>query len=73
MEHERRMKAKLAVGWCYGPDTSKDQLTHEALLPWGELPEYQKDKGRVLVRAIPRILAEVGYTVMKLHEQSGSG
>jgi hypothetical protein len=61
------MASKLEAGWRYGPETNKKQKVHEALLPWEELPPDEKEKDRVLVRAIPRILARVGYTVVKLH------
>jgi hypothetical protein len=34
----------------------------------GELPETEKDKDRNLVRSIPTILAEAGYTIVKVTE-----
>jgi hypothetical protein len=39
----------------------------EAIGP-GELPETEKDKDRALVRAIPRLLAEAGYTIARVKE-----
>jgi hypothetical protein len=69
MEHERWMQAKLEAGWRYA-DTDKENQLHEALLPWDELPEEQKMKDRALVRAIPRILAKVGYTVVRLRGET---
>ena len=66
MEHERWMQAKLRADWGYDSRTNKDRQLHEALLPWDELPEEQKEKDRALVRAIPRILAKAGYTVVRL-------
>jgi hypothetical protein len=68
MEHERWMESKLQAGWRYAPKTIKRKELHEALLPWDELPVEQKKKDRALVQAIPRILARVGYTVVKLRE-----
>ena len=37
----------------------------------GPLPESQKKKDRTLVRAIPRILARAGYTVLKVNDDAG--
>jgi hypothetical protein len=61
------MESKLEAGWRHAPETDKKQKVHEALLPWEKLPPNEKEKDRALVRAIPRILALVGYTVVKLH------
>ena len=36
----------------------------------GVLAEEEKEKDRKLVRGIPQILAKVGYTVVKLKEES---
>jgi len=70
IEHERWMQAKLEAGWRYATETDKERKLHEALLPWDELPEEQKEKDRVLVRAIPRILAKAGYTVVRLRRET---
>lgn len=37
----------------------------------GTLSESQKKKDRILVRAIPRILARAGYTVLKVNNDAG--
>jgi hypothetical protein len=70
-EHERWMKAKLEAGWQYASETDKQRKLNAALLPWDELPEEEKEKDRALVRAIPRILAKAGYTVVKPRGQEG--
>lgn len=66
MEHERWMQAKLEAGWQYATKTDKEKRLNAALLPWDELAEEEKEKDRTLVRAIPRILAKAGYTVVQL-------
>ena len=35
-----------------------------------ELPEAEKEKDRVLVRGIPKILAQAGYTVVKVRTEN---
>jgi len=70
MEHKRWMQAKIEAGWQHAPETNKKKKLHADLLPWAELPEEEREKDRVLVRAIPRILAKAGYTVVKLRGET---
>jgi hypothetical protein len=70
MEHDRWMKTKLEAGWRYGPKTDKDKKLNEALLPWDQLPENQKEKDRELVRGIPKILARAGYAIVKSRSEA---
>lgn len=70
MEHERWMNDKLKAGWVFAPETNKAEKQHSALVPWEELPEEEKDKDRDLVRAIPRLLTEIGYTVADLNDEN---
>ena len=37
---------------------------HEAMVPWEDLPDSQKDKDRALVAGIPAILSRCGYAVI---------
>jgi len=69
MEHDRWMELKKRAGWTYESETNKTLKQHQALLAWDQLPENEKEKDRALVRAIPLILAEVGYTMVKLQER----
>ncbi len=64
MEHDRWVKDKEAQGFTYARAPKTDR-THPCLVPWAKLPEEEKEKDREAVRAAPRILAEVGYQVVK--------
>ena len=64
-EHERWMRQKLDSGWRYGTSTDKARKLHRYLVPWDELPPGERDKDRVMVAGIPRILAKAGYTISK--------
>jgi hypothetical protein len=68
MEHERWMNKKSEAGWKYADTTDKKQQLHQALVPWVELSEEDKEKDRVMVRQIPDILAHAGYTIVRLRE-----
>lgn len=63
-EHDRWMAALQRDGWTYAP-SPKDPIkkTHPLLVGWHELPEDEKEKDRDAIRAIPRMLARVGYAV----------
>jgi WD40 repeat protein len=68
MEHERWVQSKLDAGWKYADKTDKNARLHADLLPWEQLSEITRDKGREMVLAILRILAQAGYTVVKLQQ-----
>ena len=66
LEHERWMQAKLDGGWQPGPETDRSKRIHACIAPWENLPPIEKEKDEILVKAIPRVLAEAGYTVVSL-------
>lgn len=63
-EHDRWMRALLLDGWRHstGPKDPR-RKTHPLLVPWADLEEVEREKDRDAIRAIPRMLARVGYTV----------
>jgi rubredoxin len=63
-EHERWMQSMLDDGWSYAPDADPEKKQNVCLLPWSELPEEEKEKDRDLVRGIPNVLAQAGYTIV---------
>jgi hypothetical protein len=65
MEHERWMRDKLNAGWKYAKTTNKTKKLHQCIVDWDKLPDYEKDKDRILVNGIPKILARAGYTMTK--------
>jgi len=65
MEHERWMQEKLDNGWKYAKKTDRVAKLHKSLIPWEKLSEVEKEKDRVLVKGIPKILAKAGYDIIK--------
>lgn len=63
-EHDRWEQDLRADGWTYGP-APKDPLakTHPLLVPWDDLSEEEREKDRDAIRAIPAMLARVGYSI----------
>lgn len=63
-EHERWMAALVDDGWTLssGPKDPVNK-THPLLVPWSELAEAEREKDRDAIRAIPRMLARVGFSI----------
>lgn len=71
MEHERWMRDRIAQGWTYG-QRDKRRKTHPDLVDWADLPESEREKDRDAVRAIPGILHDAGFQILRLTPDSDS-
>jgi hypothetical protein len=69
IEHERWMRSKFNEDWKQHSQTDKSLCRHKDLIDWKLLPEEEKEKDRVLVRWIPRILSKVGYRIVKMNKK----
>ena len=63
IEHGRWVVERLLAGWKPGPK-EVEKKTSPYLVAWSELPEWIKDYDRSAVRAIPKMLAELGYEII---------
>lgn len=72
LEHERWMTLKKAQGYRLGPASStRWRRRHPDLVPWEELADKDKEKDRMMVRAIPEMLVASGYALRrKLHPEA---
>ena len=62
IEHLRWSWDKRLNGWIYGNIKDKNKKTHPGLIPYDKLSEMEKEKDRQLVRLIPALLQDIGYT-----------
>ncbi|HET6949314.1 MAG TPA: RyR domain-containing protein [Acidimicrobiales bacterium] len=71
-EHERWARAKRAEGYVYGPAKHEEGRppTHPDLVSWDELDEVARDKDRVRFAAAPRLLADIGYEIVRVRTRS---
>lgn len=65
-EHERWVSERIAQGWTYGEKRDNDRKIHPELVDWAVLPEREREKDRDAIRAIPGILREAGYQLLRL-------
>ena len=59
--HESWLAQKVAEGWTYGEEKDAESKTHPCILPYDELPEFQKAKDhifRATVHAAERAIDE---------------
>ncbi len=66
LEHERWMSERIARGWTYGANRDNERKIHPGLVDWSVLPEGEREKDRNAVRAIPGILRDAGYQILRL-------
>ncbi len=71
LEHELWMAAKLADGWRLGTATPDDPKRNEYLVEWEKVPEQIQQIDRDLINDIPKMLAAVGFTIIKIDNESG--
>jgi hypothetical protein len=67
-EHDRWCSVRHARGWQHGDRRDDDRKRHPDLLPWAELPDARRQIDRDQVLAIPGLLQEGGYSVVRLLE-----
>ncbi|MDQ3935776.1 MAG: RyR domain-containing protein, partial [Actinomycetota bacterium] len=61
-EHDRWCRDLIADGWRHGPGPKDpERKLHPSLVPWSELSEEDRDRDREPVRALPEMLAHVGF------------
>ena len=64
-EHDRWCRDQLRDGWQpTDGDKDPERKLHPALKPWEALSEADREKDRDAMRALPRILASVGYEIV---------
>jgi len=61
--HEVWARERLAQGWSYGSERDKDGLKHPSLVPYGELPESEKEFDRATARETLKAILLLGYVI----------
>jgi hypothetical protein len=64
LEHDRWVAERRRSGWQPGP-RDVERRTTPYLVPWDELAEDVRDKDRLFVRRLPKLLASVGLQALR--------
>jgi hypothetical protein len=64
LEHERWVEERVAAGWRLGPRDPAARRT-PYLVGYETLPEEVKEYDRAFVRELPRLLAKLGYRIVR--------
>lgn len=65
IEHVRWVEDRLRQGWHLGPRRDVEGKRSPYLVPWDELSEQVRNLDRDSVRAIPRLVAESGLSIVR--------
>ena len=70
IEHNLWMEERLKEGCKYTPGLKNPKKkTSPFLIPWGQLPEEEKEKDRDTVRKIPAYLSKAGFKIHRAGEK----
>lgn len=65
IEHWRWLTERKSLGWSYGAQRDDVARRHPLLVEWSELDEAQRERNRLLIRAIPKIAAAAGMSLRR--------
>ncbi len=65
-EHQLWCHWKRSIGWEYGPYRDDQLKTNPDLVPWEELPQIERKKNTDFIRALPRLLADMGFEIVRI-------
>ena len=62
--HDAWAAERIADGWRYGPTRDDACREHPCIVPYGDLPESEREYDRVTVRETLRGLLALGYRIL---------
>lgn len=63
--HENWAQARIAEGWTYGQVRDDEKKTTPCLVPYGELPEIEKEYDRVTALQTLKLIVALGFRIEK--------
>ena len=63
--HEIWSAGRIADGWTYGAARNDAEKTHPCLIPYGELPEGEKEYDRNTAMETLKLIVALGYKIEK--------
>jgi hypothetical protein len=59
-------RPRLADGWAWGPRRDQDKKEHPSLVPYKELPEFEKEYDRSTAMETLKAMIALGYCIEKV-------
>ena len=63
--HENWALSRIAEGWTYGEKRDDEKKTTPCLVPYGELPEIEKEYDRVTALQTLKLIVALGFRIEK--------
>ena len=62
--HDHWARQRIDEGWTYGPQRDDALKTHPDLVPYGDLPEEEKEYDRISVIETVKVILMLGYEIV---------
>ena len=62
--HDQWARQRINEGWTYGPQRDDALKTHPDLVPYGDLPEEEKEYDRISVVQTVKVILTLGYEIV---------
>ena len=63
--HENWSAARIRNGWRYGPNRDDRKKETPCLVPYGKLPDSEKEYDRILVTNVLKVIKKLGFRIEK--------
>lgn len=63
--HEIWAQSRMKQGWTYGPERNDELKHHPCLIPYGELPEVEKNYDRNTAVETLKLILKLGFRIEK--------
>ena len=64
--HETWAQARVREGWTYGEHRDDKEKTTPCLIPYGELPDAEKEYDRITAMQTLKLIIALGYKIEKM-------
>ena len=62
--HDHWARQRIESGWTYGPQRDDARKTHPDLVPYGDIPESEKDYDRISVVETLKVILKLGCQIV---------
>ena len=63
--HDNWARQRLAEGWRYGPERNDERKENPDLVPYGQLPDSEKEYDRSAALETLKAIVSLGYRIVK--------